>query len=220
MLDYSFNEKERGNMTRKLATATAALLALAVSPLWAATETYTVDKAHSEASFQVRHMVSKVRGRFNDFDGTLNLDKAKPEASTVEFTIKAESINTDVPNRDKHLKTADFFDVEKYPTITFKSSKIVPKGKDQYDVTGTFTLHGVSKEITLSVTFLGFATAKGRDGSTEKAGFETSTTINRKDYGIVWNSPLESGGVLLGDEVTITINIEANKQKEKPAASE
>jgi len=179
-----------------------------------AADTYTFDKGHSEIGFQIRHFVSKVRGRFTDYDGTIVVDKAKPEASTVEITIKATSINTDNENRDKDLRSPNFFDVEKNPEITFKSTKVVAKGGDKYDVTGNFTMHGVTKEITLPVTYLGEANA----GRMQKAGFETSITLNRKDYGLAWNRNLDTGGVMLGDDVTISINVEANK-KQPPSPS-
>ena len=189
-------------------------LGLLASPALAA-DTYLVDKGHSEASFQVRHLVSKVRGRFTDFAGTISVDQAKPETSTVEFTIKATSINTDQEARDKHLRSADFFDVEKFPEITFKSSKIVAKSKDHFDVTGTLTMHGVSKEVTLPVTALGFIKA----GQQDKAGFETAVTLNRKDYGITWNRAMDAGGVMLGEDIAVAINIEANKKKEEAPAT-
>jgi polyisoprenoid-binding protein YceI len=199
-------------MARSLRTLAA--LSLAASPALAA-DTYLVDKAHSEASFQVRHFVSKVRGRFTDIAGTIQVDKASPDKSTVEFTIKSASIDTANQQRDTHLKSPDFFDVEKYPEISFKSSKIVAKGKDAYDVTGTFSLHGVSKEITIPVTFLGYAkTPRG-----DKAGFEVSTTLNRKDYGIVWNQVLDAGGTVLGDDVAVSVNIEANARPAGAAAA-
>ena len=110
----------------------AALLAAVATPLFAA-DTYTIDKAHSDVSFQVRHFVSKVRGRFTDFEGTIQVDPAKPEASSVAFTIKAASVDTGQPDRDKHLRSADFFDVEKFSEITFKSTKIAAAGKDKYE---------------------------------------------------------------------------------------
>ena len=192
------------------AVALAALLA--ASPAFAA-ETFVIDKGHSEVGFQIRHMMTKVRGRFNEFDGKIVADRAKPEASSVELTIQAASIDTANANRDKDLRGADFFDVEKYPTITFKSTRITPKGKDAYDVTGTLTMRGVAKEITLPVTFLGFM--KNMRG-VDAAGFETAATLNRKDFGITWNRALDAGGVLLGDEVYVSINLET--RKEAPAA--
>jgi len=199
-------------------TLFAALMAAAVAATAGAADTYTFDKVHSDVGFQIRHLVSKVRGRFTDYEGTILVDKAKPEASSVELKIKAASIDTGNENRDKDLRSPNFFEVEKYPEITFKSTKITPKGGDRYDVTGTLTMHGVSKEVTLPVTFLGFVSA-GRMG--DRAGFETSITLNRKDYGIVWNRPLDVGGTILGDDVLVSINVEANKkQPPSPAAGE
>ena len=192
-----------------------ALMAVALSAATAvAADTYNFDKAHSDVGFQIRHLVSKVRGRFTDYDGTILIDKAKPEASSVELTIKAASIDTGNENRDKDLRSANFFEVEKYPEITFKSTRIAAKGGDRYEVTGNLTMHGTTKEVTLPVSFLGFLSA-GRMG--DKAGFETSITLNRKDYGIVWNRPLDVGGTILGDDVLVSINVEANK-KQPPAA--
>jgi polyisoprenoid-binding protein YceI len=199
-------------MARSLRTLTA--LSLVASPALAA-ETFMVDKNHSEASFQVRHFVSKVRGRFTDVAGTIQVDRTSPEKSTVEFTIKSASIDTANAQRDTHLKSPDFFDAAKFPEITFKSSKVVAKGNNAYDVTGTFTMHGVSKEITVPVTALGFVkTPRG-----EKAGFEVNTTVNRKDYGIIWNQALDAGGTVLGDDVTVSVNIEANGAPAAPAPS-
>jgi polyisoprenoid-binding protein YceI len=198
---------------RKLLTA-AALTALAALPAQAA-DTYNIDPGHSQVGFQIRHLVTQVSGKFNDYKGTVQLDPAKLENSNVEFAIKTASIDTGVADRDKHLRSADFFDVEKYPEITFKSKSIKATGKDQYAVTGTFTMHGVSKEVTLPVTFNG--TAKDPWGG-QRAGFSAETTLNRKDYGIVWNKALDSGGALLGDDVKIAVNLEAVKAKEGAAA--
>ena len=192
-------------MLRKTLIAAGLTLAVASQAL---ADTYTVDKAHSEAAFQVRHIFTKVRGTFRDFSGTINFDKAKPESSTVEFRIKTASIDTGIQKRDDHLRTADFFDVATHPEIVFKSTKVVSKGNNQFEVTGDFTMHGVTKSITLPVTFLG--EQKFMKGT--KAGFETALTINRKDYGLNWNRALESGGVLVGDEVEIEINVEADLQ--------
>jgi polyisoprenoid-binding protein YceI len=189
--------------------AVAALLVTATS-LFAA-EPFAVDKVHSEANFQIRHMMSKVSGKFDDFSGKINVDRAKPAASSVEFTIKTASINTGNADRDKDLRSANFFDVDKNPEITFKSSTIVPsKKKDVYEVTGDLTMHGVTKKITIPVESGGF----GKDPwGNERTGFSVTTTLNRKDYGINWNKALDNGGVLLGDDVTININLEAIKAK-------
>lgn len=192
---------------------TASVLTLATASLFAA-DTYTIDKAHSSATFKVRHLISKVPGRFTDVGGTINLDKAKPENSTVEFTIQVASVNTNIEARDNHLKSPDFFDAQKYPTITFKSTKIVPAGGNKYNVTGNFTMKGVTKVLTIPVEYNG--TAKDPWGN-ERAGFELATTLNRKDFNILWNKSLDEGGYLLGDDVEVAIAIEAVKEQPKAA---
>jgi polyisoprenoid-binding protein YceI len=202
-------------MIRKLAVVVAALLGAVAAPSFAETESHVADKAHSSVLFSIRHMVARVTGKFDDYDLKLNLDRAKPESSTVEFTIKATSINTDNADRDKHLRSPDFFDVEKYPEITFKSTKVTPKGNDAFDVTGDFTLHGVTKSITLPVSYMGMM----KDGrGNEKGGFEATTTLDRKDYGLLWNRSFDTGGVVLGDEVKITVNLETRKMAPAAAA--
>ena len=193
----------------KFKSTVIAIITISALPLFA--DTYTIDKSHSEATFQVRHLVSKVSGKFEDFDGKINIDPNKPAASTVEFTIEASTVNTGVADRDKHLRTADFFDTEKFPEITFKSTSIKSSGKkDVYTVTGNLTMRGVTKQITFPVQFLGFI----RDPwGNDKAGFSLATTLNRKDYGVNWNKALDNGGVLVSDEVDVAINIEAQKSK-------
>lgn len=194
----------------KFRTLAVAALLVSASSLFAA-DTFVVDKAHSEATFQVRHMMSKVSGKFDDFSGRMNLDRAKPSASSVEFTIKTASVDTGNPDRDKHLQTADFFDAAKNPEITFKSTSIVAtKKKDVYAVTGDLTMRGVTKHVTIPVEFGGF----GKDPwGNERAGFSLTTVVNRKDYGINWNKALDNGGFLLSDDVTINVNLEAQKAK-------
>ena len=194
----------------KFRALAVAAFVLTASSLVAA-ETFVVDKAHSEATFQVRHMMSKVSGKFDDFGGKIIIDRAKPSASSVEFNIKTASVNTGVADRDKHLQTADFFDAARCPEITFKSTSIVPtKTKDVYDVTGDLTMRCVTKHITIPVEFGGF----GKDPwGNERAGFSLTTKVNRKDYGINWNKALDNGGFLLSDDVTINVNIEAQKAK-------
>jgi polyisoprenoid-binding protein YceI len=190
-------------------------LALAAGTTYAA-DSYTVDKAHSEVLFSVRHMgVSKVTGRFNDFSGAITGDPTKPEGASVEFTVKATSVDTNDAGRDKHLRSADFFDVEKFPELTFKSSKIAAKGQGQYEVTGTFTMHGVSKEITLPVTMSG--PIKDPRGN-EKVGFEATTKLNRKDYGVSWSKTLDTGSLVVSDDVQVSIALEAAKVKPAEAA--
>jgi len=191
----------------------AASAFLVTVSLFAAPDAFTVDPKHSGAEFKIRHLMSNVGGKFTDFAGSASLDKANPAASSVEFTIQTASIDTATTDRDKHLKSVDFFDVEKFPTITFKSTKITPtQTKDTYDVTGDFTLHGVTKQVTIPVAFLGF----GKDPwGNERAGFELNTTLNRKDYGMNWNKTLDQGGYLLADDVRININLEMVKKKQQ-----
>lgn len=201
-------------MLRKTLLASALLaVALPAMPATAA-DVHTIDKSHSEVSFQVRHLVTQVRGSFNDYEGTINLDPADLEKSSVDFRIQAASIDTNNADRDKHLRAEDFFHTEKHPEITFKSKGIKKTGKDTYNVTGTLTLRGVSKEVTLPVTYLG---AVKDPWGNEKAGFSTEITLNRKDYGINWNAALDNGGVVLSDEVKVAINLETQKKKKQAA---
>ena len=189
-----------------------AVLAAIALPALAELETFTLDKGHTLVGFRIRHFVSKVEGRFNKFEGTIQLDRQNPSASKVDVTIQADSIDTSNENRDKDLKSENFFDVAKFPTITFKSTKVVAKGNDSFDVTGDFTMHGVTKSITVPVKNTGFMKVKGRTGMGEKAGFEIAFPLNRKDYGVTWNRALDTGGMMLGDDVEINIQVEANKQ--------
>jgi polyisoprenoid-binding protein YceI len=188
-------------------------LALALLlPVLAAAEpaVYKVDGDHSAVNFQIRHFVSNVSGHFRDFDGTVKYDKQNPAASSVEFTVKAASIDTSNNDRDEHLRSKDFFDVQNFPSLTFTSTKVAAKDANTLEVTGNLTLHGVTKQVTIPVEVLGSVkTPRG-----EKAGFETNFTVNRKEYGINWNNVLDSGPVL-GDEVKVNIAIEANRQVEK-----
>ena len=206
------NKTASSSATLALAVGLALPGAASVPP--AATGRYSIDRAHSEVGFQVRHFVSKVRGGFADFSGTIDIDAARPEASSVEFTVKVASIDTNEPKRDTHLKSPDFFDAEKYPEIRFVSRKVVPAGTDTYAVTGDLTMRGVTKEVTLPVAFTGFVKTPFGD---ERAGFETSLTLNRKEFGINWNKALDQGGFMLSDDVAISINLETIKAK--PAAS-
>lgn len=189
--------------------AFAVAVLMCAAPVFA--DTYTVDKSHSEATFKVRHMMSKVRGKFDDFSGTIKTDLKSAATSSVEFTIKTASIDTGTPDRDKHLRSADFFDAEKFPEITFKSTSIKPSGKKNvYSVTGNLTMHGVTKKVTLPVVYNG----SGKDPwGNEKAGFTVNTKINRKDFGVSWNKALDNGSVLVSDDVEVEINIEAAKDK-------
>ena len=191
------------------------LLSLLAVPVFAQTEPWAVDKNHSTATFKIRHFTANVVGQFRDFDGAIHIDRADPAKSSVEFTLQATSIDTGNENRDKHLRSADFFDVEKFPAITFKSTSVTAKSKDAFDVSGDLTMRGVTKRVTLPVTFLGFM----KHPRGEKGGFEIETTLNRKDYGIVWNRALDEGGFMLADDVKVTINLEVDKKVPAPAAA-
>ncbi len=202
-------------MSKTRLASFAALLSIA-APAFAA-ETFQFDKSHTTVGFQVRHIFTMLSGRFTDYTGTIQVDRARPESSTVEFTIQATSIDTAEPRRDQHLRSADFFDVATHPTITFKSTSVKPNGKDSFLVTGDLTMRGVTRQLTLPVTLLG----EGKDPmGNEKMGLETSVTLNRKDFGLAWNRALETGAMLVGEEVKVQIAIEANKAKPPaPAAA-
>jgi polyisoprenoid-binding protein YceI len=171
-----------------------------------AAQTYAIDKTHSEVAFQVRHLLTTVRGRFTEFAGTVVLDQEHPEQSSASLTIDASSVDTGTPDRDTHLRTDDFFAVGTHPVLTFTSSRVVKTGDDTYDVVGTLTIRGIAKEITLPVTYLG--TAKDPWGKL-RGGFEASIMLNRKEFGLTWNAALETGGFLVGDKVRITLSIQA-----------
>jgi polyisoprenoid-binding protein YceI len=187
----------RGNLL--IALVVSAALALGTS---AQAATWVIDNNHSTVGFKVRHIFTKVPGLFNKFSGTIDYDAAKPEAGSVKVEIDAASIDTRNDRRNNHLRSADFFDVEKYPTLAFQSTKVVKNGESDLSVEGNLTIHGVTKPVTLAVSILG--------ASATTAGFEATTTINRKDFGILWNRTLDNGGLLLGEDVEIEITIEAN----------
>jgi polyisoprenoid-binding protein YceI len=202
-------------MTTRIAPALCATLALSVAALAAdPVQTYKIDPAHTSVTFSIRHLVTRVQGQFREVAGTITVDRQNPAASSVTFTIQAASVDTRIEQRDKHLRSADFFDVEKYPQITFASKKIVPKDTTHFDVTGDFTMHGVTKEITVPVEFLG--DIKDPWGN-DRAGFSVTATLNRKDYGIVWNKALDQGGMMLGDDVDVDIQIESVRKPAQPA---
>ena len=170
------------------------------------TTTYRIDKAHSEAVFQVRHLLTKVRGRFSDFEGEIDYDEENPDQSSVNVTIQAASVDTGERDRDTHLRSADFFEVEKFPTLTFRSTRVTRRSSESFDVAGDLTIHGVTRPVTLSTALLG----KARDPwGNERVAFEAETTINRKDFGLLWNAALETGGFLVGDEVKISLSVQA-----------
>jgi polyisoprenoid-binding protein YceI len=173
--------------------------------------TYAIDPAHTTVDFKVRHlMVSNVRGEFSGVSGAVVYDPKDPANSKFEATIDATTIHTRDPQRDAHLKSADFLDVEKYPKITFVSTNITPVDEGEWKVTGNLTIHGVTKEVTLKVEG---PTPETKDPwGNVKIGAAATAKINRKDFGLVWNVGLETGGVLVGDEVTIHLEVELAKQ--------
>ncbi len=177
--------------------------------------TYTLDPAHTSVQFSARHMmVTTVRGKFDEISGTLNFDAAHPENSSVVATIGTKSLTTGVNDRDAHLRSGDFLDVEKFPTITFKSTRVVPNGKENAKIYGDLTIRDQTHEVVLDAEFLG--QEKDPWGNT-KIGFEATTKINREQWGLVWNVALESGGVLVGKDIKLEIAAEAALVKE-PAA--
>ncbi len=168
---------------------------------------WTIDGSHSLAEFSVKHMmVSTVKGRFQKKRGNISWDEANPANSSVEATIDATSITTNDEKRDAHLASADFFETEKYPTITFKSTRVEARNADNFKVTGELTMHGVTREVTLDVEYNG--SGQNPWGMTI-AGFTAKTSLSRKDYGLNWNVALETGGVLVSDKVKINLEIEA-----------
>ncbi|HEX8492137.1 MAG TPA: YceI family protein [Pyrinomonadaceae bacterium] len=176
---------------------------------------YKIDPAHSIVGFAIRHFeINWVEGRFKDFVGTIRYDDSDITKSSVEFTAKIASIDTGVEARDKHLRTADFFDAEKYPEMSFKSTRIERKSKDRYVLHGDFTLKGVTKPVALSFNVTG--AIKDPRGNM-RFGISAQTKINRRDYGITWGKALEGGGLDVGNEVTIDLQLEALKPAPKPA---
>jgi len=168
---------------------------------------WEIDATHSQATFSVKHMmISTVRGHFEVLSGKLHIDEEHPDNSWVEAEVDAASINTRDAKRDGHLRSPDFFDVEKYPKITFKSTKVTPTGNNEYRVTGDLTMHGVTKEETLHADYSG--QVKDLYGL-QRAAFSVKGKINRKDFGLNWNVGLEAGGVLVGEDVNIEIDLAA-----------
>ncbi|MGE9743589.1 YceI family protein [Bdellovibrio bacteriovorus] len=171
---------------------------------------WNIDPLHSSANFTIKHMmIAKVHGGFEKLSGSLNLDSSDITKSSIEAVIDAASINTREAQRDTHLKSADFFDVEKYPTLNFKSTKVEKDG-DDLKVTGDLTIHGITKEVVLAVEG---PTAEMKDPyGNIKIGISATTKIKRKDFGLSWNAALEAGGVLVGDDVSISLDVQFAKQ--------
>lgn len=188
---------------RKILALAAVLAVLAPA---VRSETYEIDAAHSQIGFRIKHLVGKVPGRFTKFSGSVEYTAGKPGAWKVVSAIDPASINTDNEKRDGHLKSPDFFDVGKYPEMTFQSTQITDVKGDTAKLHGDLTLHGVTKPVVLALEIGG--TTKDPWGNT-RAGFTATGTINRKDFGIVWNKTLDAGGLMLGEDVAISLDIES-----------
>jgi polyisoprenoid-binding protein YceI len=200
-------------MTKKIVSSLAVLSALSFGTL-AHASTWDIDSAHTTAGFKVRHlMIANVKGEFTGVTGTVNLDDQDVLKSHVEVSIDVSSVNTGNPDRDKHLKNADFFDAPKFPKLTFKSTK-VEKAGDKLLLSGDLTLHGVTKPVTLTAELS--SEIKDPWGKTRR-GVTATGKVNRKDFGLVWNKTLDGGGVAVGDEVQLTVEAELTKKADKPA---
>ena len=198
-------------MKNWISSSLIALVLVIAAPLAASADTWQIDPVHTTVGFSVRHMmISNVRGQFTKVAGTITAKDSDPASVKVEATIDTSSIDTRSADRDADLKSANFLDVAKYPTMTFKSKKIEPAGTGKWKMVGDLTLHGVTKEVTLEVEG---PTAPIKDpyGNT-RAGGSATTKINRKDFGLAWNKALEAGGAVVGDEVTVSIDVEAVKK--------
>ncbi len=178
-----------------------------------AAATWKIDSSHSAVTFSVRHlMISNVRGSFTDFEGSIDFDGKDATKASVEVSVNTSSVNTGNEKRDSHLKNADFFNTEKYPKMTFKSTKVESTGKKTALIHGNLTLHGETHPVTLDAELLGVV--KDPRGNT-RAGFTATTTVKRSDFKITYNSVLEAGGVVIGDDVKVTLEIEAIQQKKE-----
>ncbi|WP_317445572.1 YceI family protein [Streptomyces collinus] len=198
-----------GIFSRKESTPTASAPAAVNPDLAALSGEYTIDPAHSTIGFVARHaMVTNVKGGFQDFTGTLSLDGAKPEQSTANIDVTMQSIETGNADRDGHLKSADFFKTDEFPTMTFRSTKVEALGGDDYRITGDLSLLGVTKPLTIDLEFNG--AAKDPFGN-ERVGFEGKAEILRSEWGLTWNAALETGGVLISDKIKLLFDISAIK---------
>jgi polyisoprenoid-binding protein YceI len=199
---------------KKISISAVLAIVLSFSVAALAADQYKIDPNHSSATFSVRHnLISNVPGRFSDVNGTINYDEKDLSKSSVEATIKVATINTDNEGRDKHLKSADFFDAEKYPEITFKSKRIEKRG-NQLVALGTLTMRGVSKEIELPFEINKLTTPRGTT-----VGVVAETKLNRQDYGINWSRALDNGGLVVANEVKIELSLEARPAPAAPAAA-
>ena len=195
---------------RPLAVLVAALTL--ASPAVAAPVTWKVDPAHTEVGFDVRHFFTKVHGVFHDAQGTIVFDEQDPTAIKVDASARVASVDTGNRNRDSDLQTPDFFNAATDSILSFRSTKVEKTGKSKYKVTGDLTMRGVTKQVVFDAEFLGSSTVSVEGKSWgAKAGFSATTVVNRQDYGIKWNKALDNGGMMVGDDVTITLNIEGSK---------
>ena len=198
---------------KRIIALLSTIIALALPALASAT-VWNIDPDHSNVGFKVRHlMVSNVKGSFDKHSGTVDINDKDITKSKVNVTIDTNSINTNVQKRDEHLRSAEFFDVAKFPTMTFASKKVAKNGKNRLMVTGDLTLHGVTREVVLAVD--GLSKESKDPWGNIRLGATASTSINRKDFGLVWNKTLETGGVAVGEEVNITLEIEMIKAQPK-----
>lgn len=210
-------------MKLRLMTLLSPLALLLVAAVAAAEpQTLRIDPGHSTVGFSIRHFFSRVSGRFKDFSGTVQFDEKNLAASSVDVTIQAASIDTGHERRDGDLRSANFFNVDSIPTITFKSTKVVPGPEKSFLIYGDLTMHGVTKPVTLEANVLGVGQVGMGGRNRTIAGFEAKTTIDRKDFGIVWNRALDQGGTMLGDDVAINLGVEASPppdpNAQRPAA--
>ena len=198
--------------TNRLSLVLVVLAITLAVPIAASADTWNIDPVHSTVEFTVRHMtISSVRGQFDKVAGTITAKDKDPSSVSIEATIDTASIDTRSSDRDADLKSANFLDVAKYPTMTFKSKKIEAAGPGKWKVIGDLTLHGVTREVTLDVEGPR-GPIKDPWGNTRAGAFAT-TTISRKAFGLTWNKMIEAGGAVVGDAVSVTINVEAVKQK-------
>src|SRR5271156_3133114 len=204
------SSRRRPHMKSRISKTAIAIAMTIALPILAHADTWQIDPAHTSVEFSVRHMmISNVKGQFQKTSGTIATTGSDPASAVVDATIDASSVDTRVERRDMHLKSPDFLDVAKYPTITFKSTKVEADGPNKWKVTGDLTLHGVTKPVVLDVE--SSAQPISMMGKTH-AGASATTKINRSDFGLTWNKALEAGGVVVGDEVAISIDVEAIKQ--------
>jgi polyisoprenoid-binding protein YceI len=173
------------------------------------TGTYAIDPSHSTLAFVARHaMVTKVRGAFNEFAGTFTVDADDPTSATAEVTIEATSIDTRNADRDAHLRSNDFFAMDEHPQLTFRSTKVEPRGRNEFRVTGDLTIRGVTKEVSFDLDYTGAVTDPWGN---LRVGFEGRTEVNRKDWNLNWNTPLDTGGVLVSEKVTLEFEVSATR---------